>query len=545
MKVMVYLGSKATARVIQGLKSMSDDIDYVAYTSVANFVQESETRHLSFARVVFNNKFVPNGEDDYIRLNEFIHTFSSGTELVMVINDGDKVSEDLFNKYFSSPMHSCALVKNSASMDFFRDIVSLPISDVKARYYTLDKNSGGVVTAKSVESKMSGFKGGAKKSAESVDSSAPQSIVSEPASKTESFGSDFSSGFGEENPVKPVSKPESFTSGEDFSSSDFEEGSGFSSDVRTSPEPSSSSDEDFVEDDEDDILSVGDFGSRHSDTDMFDEEEDSDELSEEPAGSSVDEAERQRLAELEEQNRLAAQIQEEERRRAAEAAEAAKKQAQKSVESKKPVEHTRNTPKSWNTLKGTPYQAYNVNFIISAEGSMSAQQVVDDTVRMMEAGMRVLIVDMDFVHNGVLSFIDTEKYYSGNNNAYAGGNIFVEEKIGVYSGGYGFIPDKSEIANVFSGKVISGYDIVIVDCPVSSLRYVNSDLLEKANVIVFSDSDPSQIVVTSLAITDRNVCTLEQERVIMGGKYILAGDKEDLAKETVSQMFFANGCWLK
>lgn len=564
MKAMVFLGNKATAKVVQRLKSMSDDVDYSVYSSVSNFVQDAETRHLSFNRVVFNNKFTPNGEEDFVRLNEFIHSFSSGTELVMVINSGDTESESLFNKYFSSPMHSCAIVKNAASMDFFRDVVSLPISDVKARYYVLDKETGGAVTAKSVESKLGSFMGGFKKPANPVENSSVKSNISEHASNMESSASDFSQGFVEENPVEPVSKPESFVSAGDFSSPDFKEASDFSNEVRGSVEPSSFSAEDFSEEDEDDILSVGEFGSAHSDTDMFDEEEESDEAANNFSESNIELEERKRREELEEQNRIAARIQEEERRKADEArrmAEEASEDSEKNkstpisspknfeeplkVEPKKPVQTQKPVKKSWPVLSETPYEAYNVNFVVSAGGIGSAQQIIDDAVRMMEAGMRVLIVDLDFNHNGILSFIDTSMYYSKNNNAFSGGSVYVEEKIGVVSGGYGFVPSKEEIKKVFSIGVISKYDIVIVDCPVSSVRYVGIEMLSVANIIVFSDSDPSQFIVTAMAITNRNYCTLEQERLIMKkGRSILTGNKKDLLEETISKMFFANGCWL-
>lgn len=554
MKVMVFLGNKATAKVVQRLKSMSDDIDYSVYSSVSNFVQDAETRHLSFNRVVFNNKFTPNGEEDYIRLNDFIHSFSSGTELVMVINSGDTESENLFNKYFSSPMHSCAIVKNAASMDFFRDVVSLPISDVKARYYVLDKDSCDAVTAKSVESKMSGFVGGFKKLPDVVDSSSATTNVSEPISNMGSSESDFSQGFVEEKPVEPVSNPGSFVSGGDFSSSDFIEEPVFSNEVRVSVEPTSSVVEDFSEEDEDDILSVGEFGSAHSDTDMFDEDEEPENVPDVRVESNVEAEERRRREELEEQNRIAAKIQEEERRKADEAAKAAvstviepKNPVEPAVfvDPRKPTEPKKVTRKTWGILNNTPYEAYNVNFVVSAGNAVSAQQIIDDAVRMMESGMRVLIIDLDFNHNGILSFIDTSRYYSKNNNAFAGGSLYIEEKISVISGGYGFIPSREEVKKALSVGVISKYDIVIVDCPISSVRYVGTEMLSVANIIVFSDSDPSQIAVTALAITNRNYCTLEQERLIMGkGKPIFTGDNKDLLEDTLSKMFFANGCWL-
>lgn len=539
MKVMIYLGSKATAKVIQGLKSMSDDIDYMAYTSVSNFVQEAEARHLSFNRVVFNNKFLPNGEDDYIRLNDFIHSFSSATELVMVINDGDKVNEDLFNKYFSSPMHSCAIVKNSASMDFFRDIVSLPISDVKARYYTLDKSSGGSVTSKSVGAKMGEFRGGSKKSVEPKENSLGASTGYEIPSKKEISSSDFIPGLDSKNVIEPVVKPVSSPSGSDFSSADFERSSDFSNNVPVSVEPVLPSSKDFSEEDEEDILSVGAFGSAHSDTDMFDEEDEPDELCEEPQNNGVSEEEQARRAAIEEQNRIAERMQEEARLRS---------QQQKPVEvptrpKATPAVHAR---KFWPALNGTPYEAYNVNIVVSAGNASATQRIVDDSVRMMESGMRVLIVDMDFIYNGILAFIDYNKYYKGNHNAYSGGGIYIEEGIGVITGGYGFTPSKEDILKVLSVGVISKFDIVIVDCPVSSIKLLEDGMLEKANIIIFSDSDPSQVIVTSLALTDRSNCSLYQERLIMSkGKPLLTEGKEELLKNVVDGMFFANGCWLK
>lgn len=530
MKVMIYLG-KATPKVVNGLKSMSDGNDYMVYTSVSNFVQEAELRHLSFSRVVFNNKFVPRGEQDYVALNEFIRSFSSATELVMVISDGDKENEDLFNKYFSSPLHSCAIVKGAASMDFFKDIVSLPMVTVKARYYALDKGSSSGGSDKSNGSKIGGLRGGAKKSVETNDPSSGSAVVSEPVSNTESSPKNSPSDSSAGSVTNVGSNVGFSASGLSTPAEDSERVPGFISEAPPLHEPPSSSGEDFVSEDEDAILSVGAFGSAHSDTDMFDEEDDPGEIVEEPANTSVDEEERRRREELEEQNRIAAEIQEKNRVSAPNVRISAEKPAPRKNQ--------------WGNLNGTPYVANTVNYIISVTGSSSAQQIVDDAVRMMEAGMKVLILDMDFVNNGILSFINIKKFYETLKKAKISDSVYTEEGIDVLSGGYGFVPSAEEVCSTVK-SVVETYDIVLVDCPDVSLRFLSEELLGGGNIIVFSDSDPSQIVATSLALTSRNICTLRQERLIMGRcKPLIIGNKHELIQETVSNMLFANGCWLQ
>lgn len=536
MKVMMYLG-KATPKVVNNLKSMSDDIDYVVYTSVTNFVQDAETRHLSFSRVVFNNKFVPLGEEDFIRLNEFIRSFSSATELVMVINNGDTESEALFNKYFSSPLHTCVIVKGATSMDFFRDIASAPIADVKARYYTLDKSESVTITARSVESKIGSLRGGAKKSTETSESSQGDTKASEPVSK----GGVEEKKSAEDGSAKNISETQS-TAG-DFASvmstpnEDSEKESVFEHESSAPLEPTGSTVEDFMEDDEEDLLSVGSFGSAHSDTDMFDEDEEPGEIIDEPSVISADPEVQARRAAIEEQNRIAEEIQRAEKGKA-KSSTTEHQEGNITLEPKHPV-------RKWPNLSGSVYCAYKINIITGVSGSGSAQQIVDDAVRMMESGMRVLIVDMDFVNNCILSFINTKNFYNGNHNGYTDGRVFVEEQIGVLSGGYGYTPSYAEVVSALS-KGAKRYDIVLVDCPASSLKYLPDYILEYSNIIVFSGSDPSQIVATSLALTDRGNCSLKQERTIMSScKHILYGRDSGLVSDTLSSLMFANGCWLK
>lgn len=537
MKILVYLG-KATPKVVNGLKSMSDDNDYVVYTSVSSFIQEAEVRHLSVSRAIFNNKFIPRGEEDYVALNEFIRNFSSATELVMVINDGDKESESLFNKYFSSPLHSCAIVKGAASMDFFKDIVSLPITDVKARYYSLDKSNQEGTSDHHVSSKIGSLRGGTKKPAEPKEDVGEVSAVAEPVLNPETLPTVFSDNSIMGNAPEVVSNGGELASTESSLIEDSESVSGFSDDAPVPHAPTGSNPEDFSSEDEDDLLSVGSFGSAHSDTGMFDDDEDPGEIVEEPTSSSVDEEERIRLAELEEQNRIAREVQEREKKRRAEA------EAAHSRSSSEEPHIPKGVKKEWGVLKDTPYVANKLNFVSGVHGSGSAQRIVDDAVRMMDAGMSVLIADMDFVSNCLLSFIDVKRYYAKPHNGYIGNNIFVEDNIGVLSGGYGFVPSKDQIAGSLI-KAVKSYDIVLIDCPATSLSFVPAPVLKDSNVIVYSGNDPSQIVATSLALSDRNNCTLEQERVIMSKcKCILEGGHSSLVKNTISTMMFANGCWL-
>ena len=531
MQIMVYLG-KATPKVVNGLKSMSDDNDYMVYTSVSNFVQEAELRHLSFNRVIFNNKFVPRGEDDFVALNEFIRNFSSATELVMVINDGDKENEGLFNKYFSSPLHSCAIVKSAASMDFFRDIVSLPIVTVKARYYELDKGS----LEKSKDSKIGGLRGGVKKPTENINTQAESIKADETISNVEISPRNTNEDTTGSNPVNVVSNTDSSTTNVGSTTNNNERLSGFSPDTPAPHEVVGSSSEDFVAEDDEDILSVGAFGSAHSDTDMFDED-DLDEIIEEPSNNSVSEEDIRRRKELEEQNRIAAEIQERNK---------SSNQKTNIPVNQQPVELKKSMPQNkWVNLKGTVYSANLVNFIISTPCSGSAQRIVDDAVRMMEAGMHVLLVDLDFVNNNLLSFINLGEYYKTNHNGYVGSPFYTEEGIDVLSGGYGFVPSAS-IVNSLLSDVVDKYDIVLVDCPTSSLQFINMKVFEGVNIVVFSGNDPSQIIATALSLSDRRICTVAMERLIMNkAQYILVGGKTPLVEETVNNMLFANGCWLK
>lgn len=533
MKVMMFLGS-ATPRIINALNSMSDDTDISTYSSVSSFVQEAELRQLSFNRIIFNKKFVSCGEDDYILLNNFIRNFSSASELVMVIEQGDTQSESLFNKYFSSPMHTCAIVKGSLTMDFFKSLVSCQMVDIKARYYTLDRERNDHVTAKSVGS-QSAQSTVSEKLPEDEENLTASAIPAEVPSEVGEFGA----GAGRDNRV-----PQAVEVGSDVcpaqvlgnsANEDFVSTPAFSSEA-SAPVGGGDSKSDFSSDlFDEDSLALGAFGSAHSDTGVFDDEPE--EGSSQVNGAVDAEAQRDRIALLELSN-PSTQNREE---------RPARKPFSPPVASIT-YDDTRKAPttrKSWASLRNSPYMSNRVNFVLSGSNSLSSQRVIDDAVRMMEDGMRVLLVDFDFAKSSLLSFIDLKNYYSGDHNWFNGGSLYSEEGIDILSGGFGFSPSDLDISKSVSFARTGGYDIVIVDCPVESLSKVPYESLASGNIVVYSGADPCQVTNLALSLSDRRFCSLDKERLAMSsGRFVVEGGVSDLIKETLSQLYFANGSWV-
>lgn len=511
---MIYLG-KATPRVVKGLKSMSDEVDYSVYTSVDSFVQEAELRHLYFNRVVFNNKFVTNGESDFIKLNDFIYRLSSGTELVMVINDGDKDSEEMFKKYFTSPKHSCAIVKGAASMDFFMGIVTLPIPDVKARYYTLDKSSSPAVTVKPTEEVADSFLSGSKNFSKNEENLNQDSNISEPALTVESLATSSTNNSEESDASETTLNIGTGYFDVDMETREDSENSAPIFDAPATDLSSSLTLEDFCQEDEDDILSVGDFGYAHADTGLFDEDEVVDEVTEFNEHSDA----------------LNSNF------------EGTHNDPEEETSNNEIIDVDTSNCECNPVIY--PYRKGVVNLVVSTSGSVSAQQVIDDAARITDLGLKSLIVDMDFKSNSVLSFIKIEDFYRKTNRHFSLSEVYEEDGVYLLSAGYGYIPSSSEIASVFS-ECRKKYDVIIVSCPISSFSCFDSSFLQNSNIIVVSGNDPCQIVETSLALTDRNVVSLKLERKIMNShNAIIIGGKSTLVEEAVENMFFANGCWVE
>ena len=186
-----------------------------------------------------------------------------------------------------------------------------------------------------------------------------------------------------------------------------------------------------------------------------------------------------------------------------------------------------------------------INVVTGVTGSGATQFVVDEAYKLAKSGRSVLIVDLDYKRNGILSFIDTSMFYRRPNyNGFVHRSFYEEDGVKILSGGYGYIPPIQVVTSVVSERALSNFDIVIVDCPLDCIELLEDVIGNNWNVIICSGSDISNLYNTSYTLSDRDYCSVSMERRLSRCiAHVVNYNNEDVntVKGTV---FFANGCWL-
>ena len=115
------------------------------------------------------------------------------------------------------------------------------------------------------------------------------------------------------------------------------------------------------------------------------------------------------------------------------------------------------------------------------------------------------------------------------------------------SNGYGVPLSVRDLSSFIESQVFSEFDMVFIDCPTDCMGILTLDLLEMVHPIIFTKGDRSNLIYTSLALTDRKRVSLEVERWVMNN--CLVDIEEGYLQEDIdfinNTMLFANGNWLQ
>lgn len=135
-----FLSDKYLA-VINALKTSNDSFDLVGGKDLVEFLAETRERNEFFSRLVIVDTSLTRGNEknDLLYLKEYVETYSPSLELVLAI-PRDRGSElaDLFLSDFSAPMYSVAYLPKQTTIRILQDLVSLPVIELKAKYFSLD-----------------------------------------------------------------------------------------------------------------------------------------------------------------------------------------------------------------------------------------------------------------------------------------------------------------------------------------------------------------------------------------------------------------------
>lgn len=134
------LSDKAIA-IIQAVKKSNDSLDLVGGMDLVSFLTETKERNEFFERILIIDTAITKGseKDDFIFLKQYIEKYSPSMEVVLGIpRDRGSQLADLFLTEFSAPMYTVAYLPKQTSIQILKDLVTLPVLELKAKYFSLD-----------------------------------------------------------------------------------------------------------------------------------------------------------------------------------------------------------------------------------------------------------------------------------------------------------------------------------------------------------------------------------------------------------------------
>ena len=102
--------------------------------------------------------------------------------------------------------------------------------------------------------------------------------------------------------------------------------------------------------------------------------------------------------------------------------------------------------------------------------------------------------------------------------------------------------------SLLNSKLLGNYSMVFIDCPLECMGAVSYEVVKKCNILIKSGIDRSDLVATSLALTNRDYVDFKVEKYLMENCLIEFKDEAECTPEDVEWVnrvcLFANGNWL-
>lgn len=503
--------------IAEKMKRVMDNVDFHVYSDVQELIKDANLRHLAFKRVIISDSIIKDSERDLTELSNFIKGYSSNTEVVFLLNpkpkENSEESEEVFNRLFNSPLYTPVKPKK-ISMRLVEELIQGEIVELDVKYYGQSKNS-----TKSQDS--SPVTVNVNKGEES--DTRVQSINGEETG--ESSGSLNSSNTSNQGTNEVAY---SNNEGENISSSESERVSEGVGDDRFA---------NFYDDD--DELSLGDFGSMHSDTGFLDEEEEQNDAE---------------LQEFKKSQEIKQKVEEKEVTKEIPISKPLPKpvvenNTPKTVEERpveKPIERSEESPRE-DRWERQGISSTNIDIQLSLRSANTTQDMVDSAVKIVsENNSSILLIDADSRENRLLSFIDIERYYQRDcTKGISKQKVYTEDGVGIISNGYGYKITSADICSLLKSDLIRSYDMVYIDCPIDCLKSLSMEVLKSCNIILNPGHTFTDYISTSYILSSREYTSLEQEKLIYS-KCLL--DMENYSLEDIKLLkeicLFANGSWL-
>lgn len=589
MKVMLSCGTNSEKIIKETSKSL-DNVDFLYFASVDEFIHQSRLRHLAFDRLIFTNKFA-SSDEDMSKLCDFVRNEQSGVTVVMILSKMQANLEVIFKTYFDSPMYTLMYIDRPTAKCMV-DAVKLPIVDLSARYYLLDKpkeNEG-------KNSKFGLFKGGKKNKNQNPQTgkNPEDSSVTTP-NGGENRVNNSGDAIGENSGLTGETDGVDGGNSENQDNGDTENTSfgfdGFSPDGDGVGESNN-----FDPNGNDMDLSIGNYGMMHSDSGFVGDDELS-ELEEyarnRESGNAVEDgnfvagasgvdgkvaapmgigvggrvgtdinpsrvkASRYAFDEGED-NGTSSYARDDEYSKSVDEGNAGYN-GNGANEGRKPEideisengyvqggQTSINTGVDRNPQEVNSVEETQVVVCTGLRGSDVTSSIVQTATDDVSRGLRVLIVDLDIKANGILGFItDVRDFYSKAVRGLSSLTVYTDDGIGIISNGYGEDVTLGDVAKLEKSGIFNNYDRVYIDCPLDCLQVIPDRVFKACYIDLYVVADISKYIETSIALEDRDCVSLQKELHIIDNRELVC---EQISDEDMAYlndiMLFPYGSWV-
>ena len=530
-----------SSKLINSISKSADNVEFSTYLTIADMIKESTMRHIFFDRIVFSEKMLKNPREELQALNNYITEFSDNTKIVFICQGKNVENSEIFTELFNSPLYTVVLV-NTVTTSILLEFIKGDITELKAKYYSLD-----IKEAKALTSKYSG----------DLHSSETPSEVAKKPEKVGFFKSLFS---GKKNSPRKIenenSKEDTVITerkgGEKVSQNnvDLPLGSGVKDValggilganaqlVKNGIDTVGNSIEEVLVSDgtpnlgsqfsynelEEDNLGIGDLGEQHIDTGFLDDDTE----------SEIEKA----LKRLEQEEDMSNDFEEK--------IVPCIEDYSEGLEIT-PSEELSSVLEETLVPKGNDKEL-RYRLVIGERGIGATSYIIDYSVREASQGKKVLVVDLDYIKNGVLSYIDTNAFYA--QGCFNGVNTlkpYNEDGVDVLSNGYGVGVLSYNIDTLTNSNILENYDIVFIDCPIDCISCLSEDLLSKCITMIKVGGNKGSLLSVLNMLTSRGLISATIEDMLYENSKFEILNKIEFYNEDVNyvktQCFFGRGDW--
>lgn len=528
-------------KLISTISKSADNVEFSSYSDIASMIKESTMRHIFFDRIVFSEKILKNPEVELKALNDYIAEFSDNTKIVFICQGKGTNNHEIFNNLFDSPLYTVVLIEK-VSTNILLDFVKGDITELKAKYYSLDVKSIKSMTSKSPEGvpkekevplakkeKKGFFKsifGGKKNNHQKIENQKSDIDGSSNSGKGDNLVSQNSLEVGAGIVSSGVALGTEIGAGASAIKTGVDVIGSVVDSVPVSSRTSDFNDQNSYNSLDDDFLGLGGLGEQHVDTGFLDDDSQNeiDEVLkslEDDEGARVTYNNEEEISDIDNYN---------------------KNVEQDVVENRSSTLDDSLSPRgSSNELR--------YRLVVGERGIGSTSYIVDYSATQASKGKKVLIIDLDTVDNGILSYIDANSFYGNDRDCGIERMlVYTEDNVDILSNGYGRSVSKESVGVLVSSGLLDKYDIVFIDCPIDCIGNLSEDLVSKCVTMIKVGGNKGSLLSVISKLTSREYISPYLEDLLYQNCKFNVVNKIDYYLEDLSFLrdtcLFGRGNWL-